>query len=389
MISTASYSARKFGVRSAMPGFIAKRLCPSLVFVRSDFDEYRKASEACKAVYRQFDSGMRAASLDEAYLDITDHCERLGIRTGVSTGGAAEAPPCDAPADQAAAIASAGSSACGPRSHGGASSAAVEPSASSSAAAAGQSTGHSGDHVKAGSTVASNQTAAVRKPGETSGSASGNGAGAARRAALASLSPLEIRRREDELPQMHDASDPSLPVERRIGAVVLDIRRRVEAATGLTCSAGAGPNPMLAKMASEENKPDGQFVVPFSARGSKQWVQGKRVREVPFVGRVTEKMLESQGVHTVADLERELPRLWGVLKPAMREALARRSIGVADAERDDEESRRKSISMERTFRAEGRPDALRVILSGLIHSLAAQMQGRKEDHSQDQAQGVQ
>jgi len=45
MLSTASYAARKFGVRSAMPGFIAKRLCPHLVLVKSDFKAYRVASE--------------------------------------------------------------------------------------------------------------------------------------------------------------------------------------------------------------------------------------------------------------------------------------------------------------------------------------------------------
>jgi len=115
---------------------------------------------------------------------------------------------------------------------------------------------------------------------------------------------------------------------------------------------------MLAKMASEENKPDGQYVVPFTSAGARAWIQGKGVREVPFVGRVTEKMLASQGVKTVADLEDALPRLWGVLKPAMREALARRSIGVADAEREEEASRRKSISMERTFRSESNVDTL-------------------------------
>jgi DNA polymerase kappa len=45
MISTASYAARKFGVRSAMPGFIAMRLCPHLLFVKPDFQKYSAASE--------------------------------------------------------------------------------------------------------------------------------------------------------------------------------------------------------------------------------------------------------------------------------------------------------------------------------------------------------
>jgi len=307
MISTASYSARRYGVRSAMPGFIARRLCPSLVFVSSNFDAYRAASEQCKAVYRQFDPGVRAASLDEAYLDITEHCARLGIRAGRS-----------ASVDEA------------------------------SVAGSGSGTGSGSSWVGQGSL----------EPVSIGTGVSHAGASAARRAALSSIGEAESRRRDSLLPRPGDATDPSLSLEHRIGAVVFDIRRAVEAATGLTCSAGAGPNPMLAKMASEENKPDGQYVVPFTSAGARAWIQGKGVREVPFVGRVTEKMLASQGVKTVADLEDALPRLWGVLKPAMREALARRSIGVADAEREEEASRRKSISMERTFRSESNVDTL-------------------------------
>lgn len=45
MISTANYVARRFGVRSAMPGFIALKLCPQLTFVKSDFEKYAEASE--------------------------------------------------------------------------------------------------------------------------------------------------------------------------------------------------------------------------------------------------------------------------------------------------------------------------------------------------------
>ncbi len=48
IISTASYAARRFGVRSAMPGFIARKLCPHLIFVKHDFSKYVAASEATR-----------------------------------------------------------------------------------------------------------------------------------------------------------------------------------------------------------------------------------------------------------------------------------------------------------------------------------------------------
>ncbi|GMH35231.1 hypothetical protein BSKO_03099 [Bryopsis sp. KO-2023] len=76
MISTANYLARRYGVRSAMPGFIAVKLCPHLVFVKPDFSKYRRASEATRAVFRSYDPDFDPGSLDEAYLDCTEYCQR-------------------------------------------------------------------------------------------------------------------------------------------------------------------------------------------------------------------------------------------------------------------------------------------------------------------------
>jgi DNA polymerase kappa len=59
------HQARPYGVRSAMPGFIALRLCPQLVFVAPDFEKYRAASEETRTVFRRYDPDFRAGSLDE------------------------------------------------------------------------------------------------------------------------------------------------------------------------------------------------------------------------------------------------------------------------------------------------------------------------------------
>ncbi|KAG1657976.1 hypothetical protein FOA52_008036 [Chlamydomonas sp. UWO 241] len=79
MISTANYPARKFGVRSAMPGFIAKVLCPQLVFVPCNFERYVSISEQTRAVFRDFDAAFEAGSLDEAFLDVTEYCREHGM----------------------------------------------------------------------------------------------------------------------------------------------------------------------------------------------------------------------------------------------------------------------------------------------------------------------
>ena len=74
--------ARKFGIRSAMPGFIGRRLCPELVFVKPDFSKYVKVAAATRAIFVDYDPDFEAGSLDEAYLDVTDYC-RMHTTTGM------------------------------------------------------------------------------------------------------------------------------------------------------------------------------------------------------------------------------------------------------------------------------------------------------------------
>jgi DNA polymerase-4 len=77
VVAAASYEARKFGVRSAMPSVTARRLCPDLVFVRPRFDAYKEVSRQIRRVFEHYTSVIEPLSLDEAYLDVTD--DRLGI----------------------------------------------------------------------------------------------------------------------------------------------------------------------------------------------------------------------------------------------------------------------------------------------------------------------
>jgi DNA polymerase kappa len=76
MLSTSNYAARRFGVRAAMPGFIARRLCPDLVIVPPDMAAYAAEAERIRDVFRAYDPNYLPMSLDEAYLDLTDYLRR-------------------------------------------------------------------------------------------------------------------------------------------------------------------------------------------------------------------------------------------------------------------------------------------------------------------------
>ena len=77
VVTAASYEARPFGVRSAMPSVTARRKCPELIFVKPRFDVYRAVSQQVRAIFFDYTDLVEPLSLDEAYLDVTE--DRLGL----------------------------------------------------------------------------------------------------------------------------------------------------------------------------------------------------------------------------------------------------------------------------------------------------------------------
>jgi DNA polymerase-4 len=73
VVAAASYEARKFGIRSAMSGEVARRLCPHLIFVKPRFSRYKEVSKVVHSIFYQYTGLVEALSLDEAYLDVTNN----------------------------------------------------------------------------------------------------------------------------------------------------------------------------------------------------------------------------------------------------------------------------------------------------------------------------
>ncbi|TCK68489.1 DNA polymerase-4 [Acidipila rosea] len=93
VVCAASYEARRFGVRSAMPAVSAERLCPEAVFIPPDFVRYKAASQAVREIFQRHTDAIEPLSLDEAYLDVTQN--KTGIPTATLVAKTIRQQICD------------------------------------------------------------------------------------------------------------------------------------------------------------------------------------------------------------------------------------------------------------------------------------------------------
>ncbi|XP_041010624.1 DNA polymerase kappa [Juglans microcarpa x Juglans regia] len=239
MISTANYEARRFGVCAAMPGFIARKLCPELIFVPTDFKKYTYFSDLTRKVFHKYDPNFMATSLDEAFLDITDICKERGINSG---------------------------------------------------------------------------------------------------------------------------------------EIAEELRTTVYEETGLTCSAGVGPNRLLAKVCSDINKPNGQFVLPNERMAVMTFISSLPIRKIGGIGKVTEHILRDVfGINTCEDMLQKGGFVCALFSHSTAEFFL--SVGLGLGKTDTPQVKlRKSISNERTFAATGDEALLHQKLCDLADMLSADMQ---------------
>ncbi|KAM4808293.1 DNA polymerase kappa [Rhinophrynus dorsalis] len=296
MLSTSNYLARRFGVRAAMPGFIAKKLCPSLTIVPPNFDKYRAVSKEVREILACYDPNYLPLSLDEAYLDITDHLEeRLGW-----------------PEDKRTYIIETSSNEKGAASAG-----------TKESLASGETGGHEEEQCTSPVLFEDSPSFlvdhSIADPGQGNNEESGK--------------PLL-----DKVVVFGTSAEDA----------VNEMRFRIEQKTTLTASAGIAPNMMLAKVCSDKNKPNGQYRIPHERRAVMDFIKDLPIRKVPGIGKVTEKMLQALGITTCTDLYQQRALLSLLFSETSWHNFLHISLGIGSThiERDGE---RKSMSTERTF----------------------------------------
>ncbi|KAK4476975.1 hypothetical protein RD792_016175 [Penstemon davidsonii] len=242
MMCCAYFQARKFGVRAAMPGFIARKLCPQLIFVPTDFKKYNYYSDLTRKVYQKYDPNFLAASLDEAYLDITNFCSERGM-----TGG----------------------------------------------------------------------------------------------------------------------------------EVAEELRESVHKETGLTCSAGVAPNRLLAKVCSDINKPNGQFVLPNERMAVMTFISSLPIRKIGGIGRVTENVLKDVfGITTCQDVLQKSSVICALFSQTSADFFLSVGLGIGRTDAP-QVTLRKSMSCERTFSSTQDEASLYQKLADIAENLSTDL--KKED----------
>lgn len=288
MLSTSNYHARRFGVRAAMPGFIAKRLCPHLIIVPPNFDKYRAVSSEVKEILAEYDPNFMAMSLDEAYLNITKHLQE---RQNWSE-------------DKRKYF--------------------IKKANSLESDKPGTDVNKLNELERSISPLLFEDSPPDLKP-------------------LGNSSQMNVE--EQNNPQL---LQNSVVFGTSAEEVVKEIRFRIEQKTTLTASAGIAPNTMLAKICSDKNKPNGQYQILPTRQAVMDFIKDLPIRKVSGIGKVTEKMLKALGIVTCTELYQQRALLSLLFSETSWHYFLHISLGLGSTHliRDGE---RKSMSVERTF----------------------------------------
>ena len=346
MLSTSNYLARRFGVRAAMPGFIAMKLCPDLVIVPSDFPKYNAVAVVVRGVIAEYDPDFESGGCDEAYLDLTEHM--------VKRKSTPEPKELRVSPDDETIV---GCCRCG-------SSKVIEDEEKTSTNIV----------VKTGEDKHSNGNTdseeSKMKHDEKSDS----------EPARSNLPVIVYRDHSQSLfcPTCELILPANFHFSNSVADAVDEMRLKIFLRTRLTASAGVAPNAPLAKICSDQNKPNGQFSLPFDRDAIISFVRDLPVRKWPFIGKVQEKMLHALDVFHLKDVhDKRAQLLLTATSEGSFEYYVQASLGVGrNRVYGGGESERKSISTETTFSTMTDHGEMLKLLEELCKELAGDVESR-------------
>lgn len=333
MISTSNYAARRFGVRSAMAGWIGDKLVEELsngkyklLHFKSNFALYKEKSAIVRKVLSEYDPHLTAYSLDEAYMDIGPYLALKFLNPHWNHGHIRQYL---------------------------------------------QKSDRRDDNTEGDVNYASKVSEALENIDDHDRTmvTNGDSFNADQDIEYPEISiPTKSPTWYLEVLADHSPNDCRTLTDK----IVQEMRHKVcDATGGLTCSAGIAPNVMLAKIASDRNKPNGQMIVRADSHADIiEFLHPLPTRKVSGIGRVTEKILNAFDITTVGDLYARRYLVHLLFKPSSANFLIRASVGCnsisenddcEDEENgpkndneDEEDHHQKGISRERTF-SSGRP----------------------------------
>lgn len=276
MLSTSNYHARKYGVRSGMPGFIGLKLCPKLKIVSHNFSKYRKASHIVQLIFNEYDPNLSMGSLDEAYMDITNFMMNRKESNILSRKR------------------------------------------------------YKGDCVCRLPLVNDNDEKGICE--------------------IQEIKEVCTKCNKERICLLDKIIFGITEAE-----VVKEIRFRVQQSTGLTCSAGIAANWLLAKICSDINKPNGQFELKRNREEIMEFMRKLHVRKINGIGQQTYGLLKAFDINTCEDIYKNRGILWLAFSEINWTFLINTYLGIGSTimNSDKNDLKRKSISVERTFKDTG------------------------------------
>ena len=150
-----------------------------------------------------------------------------------------------------------------------------------------------------------------------------------------------------------------------------NLRSEVKSQCGVTCSVGIAPNRLLAKLGSEQNKPDGLFIMPFESQKIREFLSPKPIKILWGVGGKTASLLEQNALRTCGDIQDSDPRfLSRLLGDAAAISIRNHALGIDNSPVAYENTSEKSVSREHTFSTdEARRDIVREALLKLVEDV--------------------